>query len=490
MDRGDLLKSLSFLYEVSPSKRLLIWNQHWETLSHHHHHHHQGNEDLSNEFLLFPYHSLSIETVTCGADSAGVAFFSNVKRRLDSWNNTESSSSSTTVETVDPALSKFRAYLLPVQRQKVLGNRDGERTNFHEKQGKDYTSPGASSASTAMTKSQSPKTPTHAGSRSGKEESSLLYFVIDQDIFCVDHGQIRSIEIEEASTRDTINQSSSRKDIDPSVTLPMSLLFTFDSVVFRVFHDNVNSDDGRISVSEQESFIKKSFLKIKTFMLSDSHGMLECRESDQSFLSYLDLLSSPQHIDGDHFDASSADENGQTSNDALVKENGKEHTGNTNLKTLDSTAMDNSEHEETNASMTGVHSLVEYLNSYEKSWHSLTSIHSLLKLRRNGKVVNDLSQHNTFFGNLCNQAAVECTKSYVSSEQYLLLEESKAEEELSQIEEGINRNVHKIFPAKGQFELQSSEHIDLLQTQIETQLSEYKKMVNAKHRALSFIPRR
>lgn len=482
MDRGILLKSLPFLYEVTPSERFLIWNQHWETLSQQH----QGKEDLSSELLLFPCHSLSIETVNCGTDSTGVAFFSNVKRKLDSWNNTESSSSSsTTVETVDPALSKFKAYLLPVQRQISNENRDDERTNFHEKRGKEYTSPAASSSSTAMTKSQSPKTPTHAGSRSGKEESCLLYFVIDQDVLCVDHRQIRSICIEEAITRDTTNRESHQRDLKSSVSLPMSLLFTFDSVVFRVFHDNFDSDGGGLSVSEQESVLRKNFLKIKTFMLSDIHCTPEYGESNHSFLSYLDHLSALHHLNGDHFQSSSPDENGQTSNDAMVARNGNENTDCMNLN-----SMDDTDRAERNATGAAVHPLVENLKSYEKSWQSLKSIHSLLKLRRNGKITNDLDQQNVFFGSLCNQTAIECTKSYISSEQHLLLQESKAEIDLAEIEEAINRNVNKIFPVKGQCELQRSEDIDCLQTQIEKQLSDYKKMVNSKHRALSFIPRR
>jgi len=448
--------------------------------------HHPGKEDLSSELVLFPCHSLSIETITGGTNSTNIAFFSNVKKKWDSWNNTESSSSSssssTTVDAVDPALSRFRAYLLAARRQNLGDRRDNERDNVHGKYGKESTSPAASSVSTTMTKSQSPKTPTHAGSRYGTEESSLLYFVIDQDVFCVDHRQIRSIEIQEASMHE--------KDVDPSVTLPMSLLFTFDSVVFRIFHDNVVSDDGGINVCEQESVLKKNVLKLKTFMLSDSHGMPEYREPNQSFLSYLDALSSP-HINGDHFRASSADENGQTSNDALMTGNGKENIDDSSLeKKADGTTMHDTESAETNESWTGGHSLDEYLNSYEKSWHSLESVHSLLKLRTNVKIVNDLDEHNVFFGGLCNQSAMECMKSYVTSEQFLLLQESKAEEQLSDIEEAINRNVHKIFPAKGQVELQRSDDLELLQMQIEKQLSQYKQMVNAKHRALSFIPRR
>lgn len=482
MDRSILLKSLPFLYEVSPSERFLIWNQHWEKISQHHQ---PGNDILSDDDQLFPCHSLSIETVACGGTGAGVAFFSNARKKLDNWNITESHSSSTAGEMLDPALSRFKAYLLPAQSKNDIEKVPQDTAYVVESRRNEHGSPVASSASTSMTKSQSPKTP----SLGQREECSILYFVVDQDIFCVDHRQIRSIEIQEGITENSEScHMKNSKDTNHLQALPMSLLFTFDAVVFRVFYDHVVTDADEGSTHEKEAKLQQSFLKLKRFMLAQSEKMTGKQIPNQSFGSYLETLS-PSRLHGCTSPSASVDENGQTSNDAIVTGEARDKMSCGNLKHVEDASVDGIRNDiDTKDPSKDGSSLLVYLSAYDKSWDSVKSIHSLLKLRQRGNVVNDLNHENLFFGTLCNQSAVECMKSYVWSEHLLSIEESEVDAKLTEIEDAIDRDVHKIFPAKGQFE--SQREVIELQPQIELQLSKYKKYVTAKHRTLGFIPKR
>ena len=483
MDRNTLLGSLPFLYTVSPNNGVPIWKQHWDVLSQYR----AGKDDDTEKLELFSSHALSIEPVAhhIGA-TAGVAFFSNKRRKLDSWNNTDSSSSSVG-ESSDPALVKFNAYLLPayVCSEGYMADANWTKTPVNQALNHTSASPLNSSFSTTMTKSQSPKTPKTERSSNENEETNVLYFVVDDEVFCVDHCQIRSIEIEESAV---VNQAN-----DDDFKAPMSLLLTFDSCTFRIFYDNVICNAQEKSDADQESLLQKSFNKMKSFMLSDGTKLAEFRSSHDSFCEYLWMLSSSQYGES----GESHTENGQTSHDAIMTEDGINNEcsesiqkGNENAQTELSEVSDR-----LHDFADGV-PLSERLVAYESSWSSLQAIHALLKLHAAGKTASNLDQSDNCFIALANKSAKECVKSYVASEQTYIEGEMKADAKLSDIQESIDEVVHNIFPAKkghaatpsGSASLQHN-NMDL-GAQIKNHLSRYKDTVNAKHKALGFIPKR
>lgn len=485
MDRNTLLGSLPFLYTVSPNIGVPIWKQHWDVLSQYR----AGKDDDDIEKLeLFPSHALSIEPVAhhIGATS-GVAFFSNKRRKLDSWNNTDSSSSSVG-ESSDPALVKFNAYLLPAyvcSEGYMVADANWTKTPVNQALNHTSASPLNSSFSTTMTKSQSPKTPKAERSSNGNEETNVLYFVVDDEVFCVDHCQIRSIEIEET----VANQQAD----DDDFKAPMSLLLTFDSCSFRIFYDNVIDNAQENSVADQESLLQKSFNKMKRFMLSDGTKLAEFRSSNDSFCEYLWMLSSSQYGES----GESHTENGQTSHDAIMTEDGINNECSESIQKGNENAQTElSEVSERLHEFTDGVPLSERLVAYENSWSSLQAIHALLKLHAAGKTASSLDQSDNCFIALANKSAKECVKSYVASEQTFIDGEMKADAKLSEIQESIDEVVQSIFPAKKGHATSHSESTSLqhnnmdLGAQIKNHLSRYKDTVNAKHKALGFIPKR
>ena len=481
MDRNTLLGSLPFLYTVSPNNGVPIWKQHWDVLSEYR----TGKDDDIEKLELFPSHALSIEPVAhhIGATS-GVAFFSNKRRKLDSWNNTDSSSSSVG-EISDPALVKFNAYLLTAYVCSEGYMVDANWTKTPANQALNHTSASPlnnSSFSTTMTKSQSPKTPKAEHSSIGNEETNVLYFIVDDEVFCVDHCQIRSIEIEGS----VANQAN-------DVEAPMSLLLTFDSCTFRIFYDNVICNAQEKSAADQESLLQKSFNKMKSFMLSDGTKVAEFRCSNDSFCEYLWMLSSSQYGESEE----SHTENGQTSHDAIMTEDGINNECSESIQKGNENAQTElSEVSERLHEFTDSVPLSERLIAYENSWSSLQALHALLKLHAAGKTASNLDQSDNCFIALANKSAKECVKSYVASEQTFIEGEMKADAKLSEIQESIDEAVQNIFPAKKGHATTPSGSASLqhnntdLGAQIKNHLSRYKDTVNAKHKALGFIPKR
>jgi|EP00979_Chaetoceros_neogracilis_P011704 hypothetical protein len=475
MDRSTLLSSLPFLYAVSPHNGSLIWKQHWDILSQYR----TGKDEESDKVEFFPFHALSIEPVAhhVGA-TAGVAFFSNKRRKVDSWNNTDSSSSSAT-EMKDPALVKFNAYLLPASVCSGGYTVDENGKKMPVNQALNHNSPVNLSISTPMTKSQSPKTPSGERASNGIEETNVLYFVIDEEVFCVDHCQIRTIEIEEASTIQTRNSNDCK--------MPMSMLLTFDSCTFRIFYDSVISNAQEKMISDQESMLQNSFNKMKSFMLLDGAKLAEFRSSSDSFYEYLCLLSASNHGDSS---GESHTENGQTSHDAIMTEEGTNECNGSMEKGSEVTRNDLSETSDKVEGFTDNLSLSERLDAYENSWSSLQSIHALLSLNAAGKTASNLDQNDVCFVALANKSAKECLKSYVASEQTFIDGEIQADVKLSEIQESMDEVLQNIFPAKkGHMALMNHDEDDLGR-QIKNQLSRYKDAVNTKHRIHGFIPKR
>ena len=477
-----MLRSLPFLYAVAPHNECLILKQHWDILSQYR----TGKDEGSDKVEFFPSHALSIEPVAhhVGA-TAGVAFFSNKRRKLDSWNNTDSSSLSTG-EMKDPALVKFNAYLLSALVCSEGYTVDANGTKTPVSQALNHKSPVNASVSTAMTRSQSPKTPRGERPTNGNEETNVLYFVIDEEVFCVDHCQIRSIEIEEAVPIQT-------RDKEDNQT-PMSLLLTFDACTFRIFYDNIISNAQEQSVSDQEFMLQKSFNKMKSFMLSDGTQLAEFRSSNDSFYEYLCLLSSSYYSESS---GESHTENGQTSHDAIMTEEGINECNGSVQKGDESAQNELSENSEKVEGFIGDFSLSERLGAYENSWSSLQSIHALFTLNAAGKTASNLDQNDNCFIALANKSAKECIKSYVASEQTFIDGEIQADVKLSEIQESMDDVLHNIFPAKKGLAVTPANNngcVDHdendLGEQIKNQLSRYKDAVNTKHRIHGFIPKR
>jgi hypothetical protein len=486
MDRSALLNSLPFLYKVAPNGNgPLIWKQHLNLISQY-----LAGKDDNSSAHLFPCHALSIEPIAhhCG-DTAGVAFFSNTS----TWDNTNSISSTEEGEAGigDPALVDFTAFLLSAYYQRYSEDGNVMKTPLHKQ--KPIHSPALSSASTAMTNSHSPRTP--RGARGGDagvttmntappaDETHVLYFVVDQEIYCVDHCQIRSIEVEEPT-----NQSLNDNFGEHGNVKPMSLLLTFDSCTFRVFYDNDISNSEQRSVQEQETLLRNCFLKLKTFMLSEGTKLAEFRSSNDSFVSYLGQLGRPDYC-GESSVESQA-ENGQTSNphNSIATENSMRTSGEVDSR-KDDAVMDDSD------SIHGPNPISSRLDAYENSWKSLQALHCLLKTHKRRKVANSLDQGDKLFAMLANKSAQECTRSYVDSEVDINREERREDEDLSKIQESIDIQIQMVFPAKKNHSSTPNKSMDGAEdgefgARIMEELSNYKVAVNAKHRSLGFIPKR
>jgi len=477
MDRSALLKALPFLYTVTPTDGPLIWKQHWDIISHH-----AASTKEDDSEKLFACHVLSIEPIAHHVgNTAGVAFFSNKKKQVDSWNNTESSVSSEGGEPGDPALVSFAAYLLPGYHQRCSEDgmmrtplrRKKEGSNGHTGSAS-QPSPAVSTASTTMSNSLSPKTPNGTKAVDATaDETNILYFVVGQEVYCVDHYQIRSIEIEQPSTS----------------AAPISLLLTFDSCAFRVFYDDVITNSEERHIREQEAVLQNCFLKLKNFMLSDGKNYAELRSSHGSFVSYLGQLT--HTLSNGESSAGSQYENGQTTNDIAMGNSimaEEDSLGNRDANT-DQTGGSGGNNDETEIS----NPIVQRLDAYDKSWNALQSLHAVLKLHKRGKIAGNLDQDDNFFATLANKSAVECMKSFVEIEEDATREEMQSNGNLSEIQQSVDEIVRKIFPAKNDNLSASSMAIDDerdLEAQALDQLLKYKNAVNAKHRSLAFLPKR
>lgn len=467
MERIALLNSLPFLYHVTPVNGAIIWKQHWDLIS----------QDLASKNYtstssyekMFPCHAVSIEPIAhhCG-HSAGVAFFSKKKSYESSsiWNH-DNSMVSTEDECGDPALVNFTAYLLSAHHER--SSFGGETTSPSNRFGSGY-SPALSSASTAMTNSNSPRTPKNGRAPDGmaSDETSVLYFVIDNEMYCVDHFQIRSMEIEEA-TKGTSDENKQLK--------PMSLLLTFDSCTLRVFYDNVISNTEDKPNEQQETLLQSSFLKLKSFMLSSGTKFADLRSSNDSFLSYLSQLVYPDHPgESSH----GSQQNGQTSDPSN--------------NTFTSEGMQAVNRLESNGAVAS-NPILSRIDAYKNSWNSLKSIHCLLKLHQRGKIAGNLDQDDKFFLMLANKSARECRKSYLDSDDDMNNEELRTDNSLTEIQESLDKVMLTAFPPKKHNSSKSNKNISNpnnadFESQIRKELTRYKSTVKAKHRTLGFIPKR
>lgn len=441
MDRIALLKSLPFLNKVCPTTGPKIWKEHWSILTVERN---KAKDDNTSENELFTNnnHALSIEPIDHNTlQSAGVAFFSSKKRRVDGWNETDSTADSAN-DKIDPALSNFHAYLLPAS----LSTSDEENTD-----------------STSLSRD----------SESQKQDTKILYFFIEGECFCVDHLQIRSIEVEEARST---NENSKE------LRLPMSMIFSFDSCNFRVLSDD-SIMDSESNFDNQELSLQQSFKRLKEFMTSEGTKIFaEYRTKEYSFQHYLALLRCP--LDTGSSQPDNHYENGQTT-------------------TVDSNSLSTKDQESAEASKD--HEIIrqtgdtkDKLESYHKSLKALQTVHSLFKLKAHGKIPNKMDSDDLTFVKFVNKCALECSKSFVDMEDNAVHQtEAKTNEAISEVQESIDEIVGSIFPAKrglsmtptkrGQDEFGNT--LDF-EAEMNSKLENYRSLVIEKHRMLGFVPRR
>lgn len=468
MDRSDYLITLPFLIPVSFESGPIICRHHLKQIL-------QSESDDLEVIKIFPSHVVSIEPISHKSQKCtGPAFFCTKTSDADSKDMNCDSSSTSHREYLesDPSLTKFNAYLVPVHHH----DNNLQRSPCPNSIGKNPSSPVPSSASTSLSKSQSPWTPRiNTLSSSDALNINLLYFAvgdlrkIDSDIifYCVDPCQIRALEV--VGTKESGDRFHERAS--ESIREPHCLTIQFDTCLFRIFHEKIVTEIKTEEIAHQNT-IHEAFSSIKTHILSEGRRSAEFREGNLSFGQYISLIS-PSHnaISVQH----THDMEGQTSHELITYMN----------RESDEKVESKPSHEKT--------SLIEnQLDIYSRSWRGILALDALTKLEKKDRI-DTLNSGNKVFTSVAKTCTTLCSKLYVTeSETDLIEEEERLENKVSEIDGKMNDIMRTLFPVKKDailIQKPNAEEIVHLEAQLEMHLEAYKSAIKNRHGTAFYLQR-
>lgn len=470
MECSNYLSSLPFLIPVTFDSGPSICKKHLKQIL-------QSEADDPHITKFFSNHLSSIEpTSHTNGKSTGAAFFCPKSHVTGEKECNDDSASTTDCDLIanDPALVKFSAYLVPASYLEPTMSLQTPHSKTGNKQG---VSPVPSTGSTSISKSQSPWTPGNFPLSAETQAMKLLYFAIgdlekansETIFFCVDHCQIRSLELQ------NVNSNEVHSDMeDVSSDKPYCLTIQFDSCSFRIFHENVVMESKQDKMSEQK-IICDSFSCIKEFILTDGRKSIDLRPHHFSFECFLEHMNPTNEVISEQ---QSNEAEGQTSHDMPMKmmHHDSEQTSEPNALPLSE-----------NMSL-----VKDQLDRYNKSWKAVLAVDAVLKLHANGRM-GGLNQGNKVFTSILKTCSELCGKLYLTqSEIEMIQEENSLQEALLRMEEQMDGTIRALFPAKKNTTPTNKlnlENIFNLESQVAEQLESYKSAVRDRYHTAYLVKR-
>lgn len=470
MECPNYLSSLPFLIPVTFDSGPSICKKHLKQIL-------QSEADDPQITKFFPNHLASIEpTSHSNGKSTGAAFFcpKSLLGRGKEYNDDSASTTDCDLIANDPALVRFTAFLVPANYLEPTMSLQTPQSKASNKQG---ISPAPSSGSTSISKSQSPWTPGKVPLSSEKQEMKLLYFAIgdlekadsETILFCVDHCQVRSLELQNVMNNEV---NSDMEDV--SSEKPYCLTIQFDTCSFRIFHENVVMETKQDEMSEK-IIIYDSFSCIKEFILTDGRKSVDLRAFHFSFECYLEHMTSANEVISEQ---QSNEAEGQTSHD--IPMNMMHHDSGQSSEPKSSPVAENK------------HLVEHQLDTYNKSWKAVLAVDAVVKLHANGRL-GTLNQGNKVFTSISKTCSELCGELYLTQSEYeLIQEEDRLQEALSRMEGQMDSTIRALFPAKKNItptNKMTSENIYHFESQVTEQLKSYKSAVRDRCHAAYLLKR-